>query len=76
MGIETKSIHITPAGGNVFADLGFESKEAAEMKAESQRIIFEKQAINDCLMTEMAGRAEAKKHGQTGVAENDRSEKA
>ncbi|WP_322628993.1 hypothetical protein [Halothiobacillus sp.] len=65
MSIETKSMHITPASGNVFADLGFESKEAAEMKAESQRIIFEKQAIKDCLMTEMAVGTEAKQHRQT-----------
>ncbi|WP_322629990.1 hypothetical protein [Halothiobacillus sp.] len=69
-------MHITPAGGNVFADLGFESKKAAEMKAESKRIIFEKQAIKVCLMTEMPGGAETKKHRQTGEAENDSSEKA
>jgi hypothetical protein len=40
MSIETKSMHITPVGGNVFADLGFEPLEAAALKAESQRIIF------------------------------------
>lgn len=34
-------MHITPVGGNVFADLGFESVEAAALKAESQRIISE-----------------------------------
>lgn len=32
MKIETKSMHITPVGGNVFADLGFEPKEAAELE--------------------------------------------
>lgn len=45
MSIETKSMHITPVGGNVFADLGFEPEEAAAMKAESQRIISEKLVI-------------------------------
>jgi len=76
MSIKTKSMHITPAGGNVFTDLGFESKEAAEMKARSQRIIFEKQAIKDCLMTEMTGGAEEKQNRKTGVAKNDSGEKA
>lgn len=47
MSTDTNSTHITPAGGNVFADLGFESKEAVEMKAESRRIISEKQALKD-----------------------------
>ncbi|WP_426399477.1 excisionase family DNA-binding protein [Ralstonia sp. R-29] len=41
MAVETKSMHITPVGGNVFADLGFEPEEAAALKAESQRIISE-----------------------------------
>ena len=27
--------HVTPAGGNVFADLGFQPAEAAELKARS-----------------------------------------
>ncbi len=54
MSISTKSAHITPAGGNVFADLGFEPGEAAELKAESQRIISEKLAIKASLMTEIA----------------------
>jgi hypothetical protein len=38
----TKSMHITPAGGNVFADLGFEPKEAAILLAETDRVISEK----------------------------------
>ncbi|MDO9012488.1 MAG: hypothetical protein Q7U78_11875 [Gallionella sp.] len=37
MNLETRSAHITPVGGNVFADLGFEPKEAAELQAESKR---------------------------------------
>lgn len=69
MSIETKSVHITPAGGNVFADLGFEPAEAAALKAESQRIISEKLAIKDSLMTELAGWIEAKKLKQAEAAE-------
>lgn len=55
MSIETKSMHFTPVGGNVFVDLGFEPEEAAALKAESQRIISEKLATKDSLMTELAG---------------------
>jgi predicted XRE-type DNA-binding protein len=69
MSIETKSTHITPVGGNVFADLGFEPEEAAALKAESQRIISEKLAIKDSLMTELAGWIEAKKLKQAEAAE-------
>ncbi|SFL32994.1 hypothetical protein [Azotobacter beijerinckii] len=47
MSIETKTMHITPADGNVFADLGFEPEEAAALKAESQRIISENLAIRN-----------------------------
>ena len=69
MSIETKSMHITTVGGNVFADLGFEPEEAAALKAESQRIISEKLAIKDSLMTELAGWIEAKKLKQAEAAE-------
>lgn len=44
---ETGSAHVTPADGNVFADLGFEPEEAAALFAESQRIISEKRALQD-----------------------------
>jgi predicted XRE-type DNA-binding protein len=67
--IEIKSKHITPAGGNVFADLGFESEEAAALKAESQRIISEKLAIKESLMSELAGWIEANKLKQVEAAE-------
>ena len=68
MSIETKSMHITPVGGNVFADLGFEPAEAAALKDESQRIISETLAIKDALMTELAGWIEAKKLKQAEAA--------
>lgn len=69
MSIESKSMHITPVGGNVFADLGFEPEEAAALKAESQRIISEKLAIKDSLMAELAGWIEANKLKQAEAAE-------
>jgi predicted XRE-type DNA-binding protein len=53
MNTEAESMHITPANGNVFADLGFAPEEAAMLKAESQRIISEKLAIKESLMTEL-----------------------
>ena len=49
MSIETKSMHITPVGGNVFADLGFEPEEAARLLAESDRKIAERQANKESL---------------------------
>ncbi len=69
MSIETKSLHITPVGGNVFADLGFGPEEAVALKAESQRIISEKLAIKECLMTELAGWIDAQKLKQADAAE-------
>ena len=45
-----KTSHITPAGGNVFADLGFPPEEAARLKAESDRIISEKLALKDAVL--------------------------
>lgn len=40
--IDTKTSHITPAGENVFLDLGFKPKEAAALKEESKKIIDKK----------------------------------
>lgn len=42
MNIETELAHVTPIGGNVFVDLGFEPEEATALQAESQRTIREK----------------------------------
>lgn len=39
--IRTKSEHVTPVGGNVFLDLGFEPEEAARLLAEADRRIDE-----------------------------------
>lgn len=53
MNIDTESRHFTPAGSNIFADLGFGEEEAAALKAESDRIIAEKLAIKENLMIEI-----------------------
>lgn len=51
---DTDSAHITPAGGNIFADLGFAPQEAAALQAQSRRIISDKIAIKEQLMAELA----------------------
>lgn len=45
MARRTKSTHITPASGNIFADLGFEKEEAELLLAEADRRINDKLAI-------------------------------
>tara|TARA_R110002020_G_scaffold133253_2_gene297362 strand:+ start:171 stop:506 length:336 start_codon:yes stop_codon:yes gene_type:complete len=50
MKVETGVTHITPADGNVFADLGFEADEAIALQKRSQEIIDEKLAIKVSLM--------------------------
>ncbi|WP_315539760.1 helix-turn-helix transcriptional regulator [Eikenella corrodens] len=37
--MKSKTTHTTPAGGNVFADLGFQPEEAAKLKAHSDMVI-------------------------------------
>lgn len=69
MNIDTQCTHVTPAGGNVFADLGFEPKAAAEMKANTHCIISGKLAIKESLMTELAGWIEEKQLKQVQAAE-------
>ncbi|ANJ66649.1 hypothetical protein A9404_03990 [Halothiobacillus diazotrophicus] len=43
-----QSGHITPAGGNIFEDLGFDT--AAALQTESRRLVAQQQAIRDSLM--------------------------
>ncbi len=66
--IDTKIRHVTPADGNVFLDLGFSPKEAAALKADSQRIISGKLAIKESLMTELAEWIDEKKLKQADAA--------
>jgi predicted XRE-type DNA-binding protein len=54
MNHEKEGWHVTPAGGNVFADLGFPLEEAEALKAESTRIIMEKLAIKERLMEQIS----------------------
>ena len=68
MSDDTKSMHITPAGGNIFADLGFDTEEALALQAESKRIIAEKLSIKESLMTELAGWINEKKLKQADAA--------
>ena len=58
--------HITPAGGNIFLDLGFEPEEAARLKAESDREITQRIALKEQLRGEVISWMEANrlKHGQ------------
>lgn len=69
MSSESIITHVTPVGGNIFADLGFEPDEAAKLLAETDAIISEKLAIKESLMTELAGWIEAKKLKQAEAAE-------
>lgn len=69
MSVETKSMHITPAGGNIFADLGLESEEAVRLLAETDRAISEKLAIKESLMTELARWIDTKQLKQAEAAE-------
>ncbi|WP_158443145.1 hypothetical protein [Herbaspirillum hiltneri] len=50
MTIDTKFTHLTPEGGNVFADLGFEPEDAATLQLGSQKIIREKLVVKNSLM--------------------------
>lgn len=49
MNIETVSAHITPIGGNAFADLSFGSEEAARLLVESNKAIAEELARMETL---------------------------
>ena len=42
---DNASAHITPAGGNVFADLGFSLTEAKALQAQVREVIAKKVAI-------------------------------
>lgn len=53
--IDTEIRHTSPAGANIFEELGFEPAEAAQMKAEVQLEIEAAQAIKRQLMDEISG---------------------
>lgn len=51
---DTKSSHVTKAGANIFAELGFPAEEAAQLALVSNRIISDKLAIKENLMSEIS----------------------
>ena len=69
MNIDAKIRHTTAADGNIFLDLGFPPEEAAKLLAETDKIISEKLAIKESLMTELAGWIEAKHLNQAEAAQ-------
>jgi len=62
-------MHITLVGGNVFADLGFEKAEATALQERSKRIISEKLAIKESLMSEISMWIDQKNLKQAEAAE-------
>ena len=51
--VGTKSRHVTKPGANIFAELGFDTKEAARLKAESQSAMNAKLALKRHMMDEL-----------------------
>jgi predicted XRE-type DNA-binding protein len=68
MSMETQTMHITPANGNVFADLGFSPEESDGLMADSQRVIDAKLAIKTALMAELAAWVVSQKLRQADAA--------
>lgn len=46
--------HVTPAGANIFSELGFAAKDAEEYLAESNVIVARERALMESLMTEIS----------------------
>ena len=46
--------HVTPAGANIFAELGFPADEAQNYLAESARRIAQSKALKESLLSEVA----------------------
>jgi predicted XRE-type DNA-binding protein len=68
MSTDTKTTNVTPASGNVFADLGFEPQLAVELKSQSERIIADKLAIKEHLLTELAAWIQVKEFTRSDAA--------
>ncbi|HFF8639186.1 TPA: helix-turn-helix domain-containing protein [Yersinia enterocolitica] len=66
--IDTKTRHITPAGANIFADLGFDEKEASVLYADSMREIENTLVIKEKLMDEITVWITEQKMKQADVA--------
>jgi predicted XRE-type DNA-binding protein len=66
--MDTAAGHITPIGGNVFADLGFDAAEAIALQEQSHRVIAKKLAIKQQLMDTLAAWMAAENLTQTKAA--------
>lgn len=62
--------HVTPGGGNIFSDLGFEPVEAERLLAESDAVISNKLAIRISMMKELADWIDSQNLTPTEAAEH------
>ncbi|VYU74066.1 XRE family transcriptional regulator [Metakosakonia massiliensis] len=53
--IDTKIRHVTRAGDNIFAELGFDESEAARLQAQSREEMEKADELKRQLMVEIAG---------------------
>ncbi len=66
--IDIDSRHVTPAGGNVFADLGFSADEARQLQAQSHAEIAQLIALKKQLMGEISAWIEEEGYRQEEAA--------
>ncbi|CAI1730502.1 MULTISPECIES: helix-turn-helix domain-containing protein [Serratia] len=66
--IDSDSRHVTPAGGNVFADLGFSADEARQLQAQSNAEIAQLIALKKQLMGEISAWIEEEGYRQEEAA--------
>jgi predicted XRE-type DNA-binding protein len=67
-GADNAASHITPPGGNVFADLGFDAKQAKALQAQTRKVIAKKLAIKQQLMDALATWMESEQLTQAKAA--------
>lgn len=67
--IDTDIRHVTKAGANLFAELGFAPNEARQYQAESQALVSQTVALKEQLMGELASWIEAHDLRQAEAAE-------
>ena len=66
--IDTKTRHVTKAGGNIFAELGFAPEEAAVMQAQSRDEMARADELKRQLMVEIADWMKCCGHKQLDAA--------
>ncbi|WP_147196774.1 XRE family transcriptional regulator [Pantoea sp. MBD-2R] len=66
--MKTGTTHVTRAGGNVFADLGFEPEEATRLLAQSNAEIARADELKKQLMEVISGWMKANGHRQLDAA--------